>query len=97
MALRASQPLNACLQSTLPLHGTYLWVFVVTLPTHEISNKCLILVHFCQTDPVGEKKIQSCRKPHPPALSWELLASAAWELGSTQAWVGQLALGISTL
>lgn len=39
----------------LPLHGTYLWVFVVTLSTHEISNECLILVHLCQADPEGRK------------------------------------------
>lgn len=67
---------------TQPLHGTYLWVFVVTLPTHEISNKCFILVHFGQADPGGEK-IQSCRKLQPSSCvgHGKPLASAVIHLG----------------
>lgn len=41
------EPRNSC-QGKLcsKRHGAYLWVFIVTFPMHEISNKCLILVDF---------------------------------------------------
>lgn len=59
----------------LPLHGTYLWVFVVTLSTHEISNECLILVHLCQADPEG-RKVSAVQVAPPLLEGWEPMASS---------------------
>lgn len=45
----------------------YLWVFVVTFPIHELSNKGLVLVHLGQAHPAEERPQEAGVAVIPPS------------------------------